>query len=162
MKRLPHTALILLMPLLAAAQSDDSREPAPEIMNVVAEVIEFTPFAIWEHYEDGGFACFATTQLLLRAPAELDGKELRVLHNTPDLPVGSPWRAVGRQFRFSIESTRLMNALAGEIPTGDGDTYTTYQLVSAGIDLADPQPRCRAKPKTRRWRPCFRHRRKCR
>lgn len=157
MKRLPHVTLVLLVPLLTAAQKNNTEEPAPDRVDVVAEVVEFTPQAIWEHYTDGGFACFSATQLVLRAPVELAGKKLRVIHDEPDLPQDSPWRTVGRQLSFSIEAKRLQNALAGEVPSGHGETYTTWWLFSGGMDLEKPEPQlqhCRA-PHRRRFRGCL-------
>lgn len=84
-----------------ATEAAPSGESADATIEVVAEVLDFERAAMWEHYEGGGFTCFAGTRVRFLSPADLTGKDLSLLHSN-ELPADSPWRRKGARLRFSL------------------------------------------------------------
>jgi hypothetical protein len=89
-----------------ATKASRSRESKAATVEVIAEVLDFDLTAMWEHYSDGGFACFAGTRVRLLSPADLVGKELSLLHGN-ELPANSPWRRKGARLRFKLRRRSL-------------------------------------------------------
>jgi len=98
---LPATACRLERGRDDATKAGPSQDSSSETVQVMVEVLEFRRDAMWDHYSDGSFACFAGTRVRPLSPAALVEKDLWLLHSN-ELPADSPWRRKGARLRFEL------------------------------------------------------------
>jgi hypothetical protein len=77
-----------------------------EPIEVTAVLLEYTPNAMVDDFEDGGFESFDASRIRVTAPEPWAGSE-RTLYHSGEVPPESPWRAVGRRVRFAIAKDDL-------------------------------------------------------
>jgi len=75
-------------------------------MIIVAIVTVYVTDNVLVDYDDGSFESFDTTQLRVAEPVEIAGRQINILHNTPQ-PTGSPWRSVGTRLRLEFENETI-------------------------------------------------------
>lgn len=87
-------------------------QPAPVTANgkvrVVAEVTAFHPQGMFDDFADGTSTAYDLTVLTVREPADLAGKTVSVVHDTP-APEGSIWRVVGAFATVEVDRTAVGN-----------------------------------------------------
>ena len=84
--------------------------PTPDVGNIqiVAEVTAFHPQGMFDDFADGTSAVYDLTVLTVREPADLAGKTVSVMHDTP-APEGSVWREVGAFATFEVDRSAVGN-----------------------------------------------------
>ena len=92
----------------AAALPQSAPATANGKVRVVAEVTAFHPQGMADDYADGTSAVYDLTVLTVREPADLAGKTVSVMHDTP-APEGSIWRAVGAFATFEVDRSAVGN-----------------------------------------------------
>ena len=125
-----NTAALLCLIGIAGCASTRERVTA-----VRATVVSFSPNAVWDHYEDGGFATWDVAVLEIQSPSAWRGRKLSLLCS--EQPADSPLRAVGAIYEFAIQEKYLV----GEYPGEQEGTSTAYIPGPAALkDLRTVEP----------------------
>ena len=103
--------ICLVGPLLApvgvvesprADANDGHRKAAkPASLQIIARVIQYTPSAMHDYFDDGSFAAYDATRVCILHPHELAGRTLDFYHQEP-AELNSPWRARNKILQFEI------------------------------------------------------------
>jgi len=78
-----------------------------EVIQVRAVVLGYTPNAMDDSFDDGGFAVYDAARIRVKAPDDLAGREVTI-YLTGEIPKDSLWRAIGRTIVFNIDKSRLV------------------------------------------------------
>ena len=76
------------------------------MIDMEAEVVEYSPNAMQDDFASGGFASYDATALRIHSPGRLKGRTISVFHRDP-MPENSFWRRPGARVRFSMEEADL-------------------------------------------------------
>ena len=92
----------------ARADANDGHRKAakPLPLKIIARVLQYTPEAMHDHFDDGYFAAYDATRVCILHPRELAGRTLAVYHQEP-AELNSPWRAENKILQFEIAEHTL-------------------------------------------------------
>jgi hypothetical protein len=77
----------------------------PPAIEIQAQIVEYMPDAMNDHYEDGRFALFDAAILAVRRPGDLDPR--MIIYIPQPAAADSPWRRVGSTVVFHIAPEML-------------------------------------------------------
>lgn len=93
--------LLAFLTLAHAAWADE-----PALVQVVARVVKFEPRGLHDFYEDGSFAFFDVTDLIVEEPASLKGKTLSLVHPASP-PPDDLLRTVGQWVEVEVDRASI-------------------------------------------------------
>jgi hypothetical protein len=79
-------------------------------VEIEAMVLGFTPDAMHDNYDDGGFASYDATKLRLLSPEQYNGRELTIFHNRK-IEGESIWKNVGERIAFTMDEEDLTGGM---------------------------------------------------
>ncbi|HYO53141.1 hypothetical protein [Archangium sp.] len=78
-----------------------------ERIEVKAVILDYTPNAMQDSFDHGGFESYDASKLRILTPEELAGLELNIYHGS-ETPREGLWRTVGQRIVFEIAKDDLM------------------------------------------------------